>query len=228
MKKILKAGTSQLTELEAKAVIAEAGIATTAPIRAASSGEAASLAREIGFPVALKIDSPDIVHKSDVGGVMLGLAGRAEVVEACNEMLTRVEQRVPTAIVHGVTVQPMAPKGIEVIVGAARDPQFGPVLMLGSGGVLVDLLKDVSFRVVPIDRWDAGEMIRELRGYPLLEGFRGQEPVSISALEDVLLRVSGLMEANPAIRELDLNPVLVHKAGAVAVDARIALEPREH
>ena len=216
-------GRPQLTESEAKVVIAEAGIATTTPRLSTSSEEAASLAQEMGFPVVLKIDSPDIVHKSDAGGVRLGLGSADEVMWAYKEMLSDVAQQTPDATVAGITVQPMAPSGIEVIVGVSRDPQFGPVLMFGLGGILVELLQDVSFRVVPISRWDAEQMIRDLKGYRVLQGFRGQPPVSLEALEELLLKVSHLVEENPEIAELDLNPVIAYPDGAVAVDARISL-----
>jgi len=143
------------------------------------------------------------------------------------EMLTYVKQKAPTATIHGVSIQKMARPGTEVIIGATRDPQFGPVLMFGLGGVMVELLRDISFRVIPLRRWDAGQMIRELDAYPLLEGFRGQEPADMAALEALLLSVSGLVENNPEIRELDLNPVFAYKDGALVVDARITLEPQE-
>lgn len=121
-------------------------------------------------------------------------------------------------------MQKMARPGIEVIIGMIKDAQFGPVLMFGLGGVLVEVLKDVSFRIVSLTRKDAQEMIREIRGYPLLEGYRGQEAVSISALEDIILRVSEFVEMNPEIKELDLNPIIAYKNGAIAVDARVILE----
>jgi len=135
-----------------------------------------------------------------------------------------VRQKCPQAIIQGVSVQPMAPPGVEVIVGMSQDPQFGPVLMFGLGGVLVEVLKDVSFRIVPVTKRDAGEMIREIKGYPILEGYRGQEPASIPALEELIVEVSQFVEQNPQIKELDLNPVFAYKDKAIAVDARIIME----
>jgi acyl-CoA synthetase (NDP forming) len=127
-------------------------------------------------------------------------------------------------LILGVSVQRMARPGVEVIIGMSKDTQFGPVLMFGLGGILVEILKDVSFRVVPLTRRDAREMIREIKGYPLLEGYRGREPVDVSNLEELLLKVSTFVEQNPGVRELDLNPVFAYSDGAVAVDARIVME----
>jgi acetyl-CoA synthetase (ADP-forming) len=135
-----------------------------------------------------------------------------------------IKQRYPSAIIHGLTVQKMAPPGIQVIVGMNKDPQFGPVLMFGLGGILVELLKDVSFRIVPVTKRDAAEMIKEIKGYPLLEGYRGQEPANIDALQDIIVRVSQFVERTPEIKELDLNPIFAYRDKAVSVDARIVLE----
>ena len=224
---VRESARTQLTETESKAVIADVGIPVVMTRLATTQQEAVAFAREIGFPVVLKIASPDVVHKSDVGGVRLGIEGEAEVREAYDGMLTYVKQKAPTATIHGVSVQKMAPHGTEVIIGATRDPQFGPVLMFGLGGITAELLQDVSFRVIPVRRWDASQMMRELEGYPLLQGFRGQEPADVAALEALLLKVSGLVENNPEIAELDLNPVFAYKDGALVVDARITLEPEE-
>ena len=128
------------------------------------------------------------------------------------------------AEIHGVSVQKMARPGVEVIIGMSKDAQFGPVLMFGLGGILVEILKDVSFRIVPLAKRDAREMIREIKGYPLLEGYRGQEPVDVSKLEELILKVSDFVEQNPGVDELDLNPIFAYSDGAVAVDARIILE----
>jgi len=178
----------------------------------------------MGFPIVLKIISPDVVHKSDSGGVRLGLANGAQVGRAYSEIMSSVRQRYPQAAIQGVSVQPMASTGTEVIVGMSKDPQFGPVLMFGLGGVLVEVLKDVSFRIVPVTKRDASEMIREIKGYPLLQGYRGQEAVDVASLEGLIVRVSEFIEQNPQIKELDLNPVFAYRDKAVAVDARIVLE----
>lgn len=223
-----KEGRTYLTEIESKALLAEAGIPATQTRLARTKKEAVSLAKELGFPVALKIHSPDILHKSDVGGVKLGLANATQVGRAYAEIMASVKAKQPQASLEGVTVQPMARPGAEVIIGMSKDPQFGPVLMFGLGGVFVEILKDVSFRIVPITRRDAQEMIREIKGYPILQGYRGQEPADISYLEEMLLKLSAFVERNPEIKEIDLNPIFAYSDGAVAVDARIILESEAH
>ena len=167
--------------------------------------------------------SPDVTHKSDVGGVKLGLDSEETVAAAFQEITIAVKRQQSEARIEGVAVQKMAHPGIEVIVGMSKDPQFGPVLMFGLGGVLVEVLKDVAFRIVPLEARDARQMIREIKGFPVLEGFRGQEPADLEALEKLLLKVSAFVEAHPEIEELDLNPVFAYKDGALAVDARIVV-----
>jgi acyl-CoA synthetase (NDP forming) len=220
----VKQGRVVLTEIESKKILEEAGINTIEARLARSQKEAMSLSSQIGFPVVLKISSPDISHKSDAGGVKVGLKNKTEVGRAYKEIVASVRQKCPAAGIEGVSVQSMARPGIEVIIGMSKDPQFGPVLMFGLGGILVEVLKDVSFRIVPLTRRDAKEMIREIKGYPLLDGYRGQEPANIPFLEELLLKISGFAEQNPQIKEFDLNPIFAYKDGAVAVDARIILE----
>lgn len=213
-----------LTEVESKQVLEEAGMNVVKAKLARSMKEAAAISREVGFPVVLKVASPDIVHKSDIGGVKVGLGNATQVNKAYREIMAAVKEKEPKATVHGVSVQPMAKPGVEVIIGMTKDAQFGPVIMFGLGGILVEILKDVSFRIVPLLRKDAREMIRDIKGYPVLEGYRGQPPSDVGALEDMILKVSDFVERNPIIKELDLNPVFAYKDGAVAVDARIVLE----
>jgi len=213
-----------LTEVESKELLKKAGIPVVEAKLSRSKKEAISTSKEMGFPIVLKISSPDVVHKSDSGGVKLGLANATQVGKAYNEVISSVKQAYPKAKIEGVSVQPMAPPGVEVIVGMSKDPQFGPVLMFGLGGILVEVLKDVSFRIVPVTERDALEMIREIKGYPVLEGYRGQKPASIPALEKLLVKVSNFVEKNPQIKELDLNPIFAYPDKAVAVDARIILE----
>ncbi len=213
-----------LTEVESKELLKKAGIPVVEAKLARSKKEAVSLSKEMGFPVVLKISSPDVIHKSDSGGVKLGLANAAQVGKAYNEIISSIKKTYPKAEIQGVSVQPMAPPGVEVIVGMSKDSQFGPVLMFGLGGILVEVLKDVSFRIVPVTERDAREMIREIKGYPILEGYRGQKPASIPALEKLIVKVSQFVEKNPQIKELDLNPIFAYPDKAVAVDARIILE----
>ena len=213
-----------LTEVESKELLKKAGIPIVEAKLARSKKEAVSISKKMSFPVVLKISSPDVIHKSDSGGVKLGLANAAQVGKAYSEIISSIKKAYPKALIEGVSVQRMAPPGVEVIVGMSKDPQFGPVLMFGLGGILVEVLKDVSFRIVPVTERDAGEMIREIKGYPILEGYRGQKPASIPALEKLIVKLSQFVEENPQIKELDLNPIFAYPDKAVAVDARIILE----
>ena len=213
-----------LTEVESKELLIQWGIPVIETRLARSKKEAILLSKEMGFPVVMKINSPDIVHKSDAGGVKLALANATQVGKAYTEMMSSIKEKYPRAQIQGVSVQKMAPPGVEVIVGMSKDAQFGPVLMFGLGGVLVEVLKDVSFRIIPLTRRDASEMVREIKGYPILQGYRGMEPADIGALEELIIEVSEFVEQNPQIKELDLNPIFAYKDKAVAVDARIILE----
>jgi acyl-CoA synthetase (NDP forming) len=221
---VQKDGTVRLTEIESKEFISKTGIPVIETRLAKTKKQAIEFSKEIGFPVVLKIISPDILHKSDSGGVKLGLMNAAQVGKAYSEMLASAKRQFPGARIHGISVQKMARPGTEVIIGMTRDAQFGPVLMFGLGGILVELLKDVSFRVVPLTKRDAHEMIREIKGYPLLEGYRGQEVADVSFLENILVKLSVFLEKHPEVMELDLNPVFAYKDGAVAVDARVIME----
>jgi len=213
-----------LAEVESKELLQKAGIPVVEARLARTKREAVSLSKQMGFPVVLKISSPDVIHKSDAGGVKLGLANATQVGKAYSEIVSSIKQAYPEAEIHGLSVQRMAGPGVEVIIGMSKDPQFGPVLMFGLGGILVEVLKDVSFRIVPVSERDARDMIREIKGYPILEGYRGQKPVSIAALEKLIVRVSQFAENNPHIAELDLNPVFAYPDKAIAVDARVVLE----
>lgn len=212
-----------LTEVESKELLRKTGIPVVETRLARSKKEAISLSKEMGFPVVLKVNSPDVIHKSDSGGVRLGLLSATQVGKAYSEIMSSIRQAYPEARIEGVSVQPMAPAGVEVIIGMSKDPQFGPVIMFGLGGILVEVLKDVSFRIVPLTERDAAAMIREIKGYPVLEGYRGQEPASIAALEKLIVQVSRFVEKNSDIQELDLNPVFAYPDRAVAVDARMIL-----
>ena len=221
---VKKEGRAILTEYESKRILKQAGISVVETKLAKTQKEAVSFSQKIGFPVVLKITSPDVIHKSDSEGVKLSINSAAEVKKAYNEILKKVRKQYPDAIIHGVSVQKMVRPGTEVIVGTSKDPQFGPVIMFGLGGIFVELLKDVSFRVIPLEQKDAQEMIKEIKGFPLLQGYRGKEPADISALVDIILKISKFMEENPQIKELELNPIFVYRNRAIAVDARIFLE----
>ncbi len=217
-------GRALLTEVEAKAILAEAGVPVARTRLAKTREEAVSLAQTLGFPVVLKIVSPHIVHKSDIGGVKLNLASAQEVEAAFDAIIAATRKAEPQAAIDGVSVQPMAKPGVEVIIGATTDPQFGPTLMFGLGGVHVEVLKDVAFRLAPLAPRDAQEMLQEIKGLPLLQGHRGQAPVSLDALGKTLIQVSLLLETHPDIKELDLNPIFAYADGCLAVDARIVLK----
>jgi acyl-CoA synthetase (NDP forming) len=221
---VKKEGRSILTEFESKKILKQAGISVVETKLAKTQKEAVSLSQKMSFPVALKIVSPDVIHKSDSGGVKLSLNNVTEVKKAYDEILKKVKKQYPDAVIHGVSVQKMIQPGTEVIVGTSKDPQFGPVIMFGLGGIFVELLKDVSFRVIPVEQRDAQEMIKEIKGYPLLQGYRGKEPANISVLVEIILKISKLIEENPQIKELELNPIFAYRNKAVAVDARIILE----
>lgn len=217
-------GRRFLTEIESKRLLGQAGINCIKTELAISEAEAVTLSREIGFPVALKIASPDIIHKNDGGGVRLGLDTPDKVKTAYREILSNTGRNNPGATVHGISVQPMASAGVAVIIGMKKDPQFGPVIMFGLGGWLVEIIEDIALRVSPLKRQDATLMIREVKGYRLLTGYRGQAPANIAALEDMLLAVSDFAEKNPAVKEIDLNPVIAGSRAAVSVDAAVVLE----
>ena len=222
------AGRTLLSEVESKALLAAAGIPVVAARLATSAEEAVALASEIGFPVVLKVASTDIAHKSDAGGVLVGIADAEATRAGYERIVADVAQAAPDASVDGVSVQRQADPGTEVIVGMTSDPQFGPVVMFGLGGIFVEVLKDVAFRLVPLEPRDAAQMLREIRGLPLLTGARGQDGADLDALEALLLAVSAFVAANPEIAELDLNPVFAYPVGhpdggALAVDARVVL-----
>lgn len=217
-------GRQSLLEPEALELLASEGIAVPPFALLRTPGDAKSLPTSLAeTPVALKIVSKDILHKSDVGGVKLGIAGAAEIEAQSASLRAHIGKTVPSADIAGVLVAPMAAKGVEVIIGVTNDPQFGRVLMFGLGGVFVEVLKDVVFRTLPIDRRDAGLMLDEIRGRALLDGVRGSAPVDREKLVSLLVDVSRVALAHPEISEIDLNPVIVNADGYTIVDARMLL-----
>jgi len=213
LNKALKEGRKYLLEPEAKTVCMEYEIPVTNFKLAKEEAEAVKFAEDIGFPVVLKIVSPDIIHKSDVGGVIVGLKTEKEVRDAYKKILGNVKKHKTNAKIVGVLVQEMAPASTEVIVGAMKDPQFGPALMFGLGGVFVEVLKDVTFRVAPITEDEAREMITEVKAYPLLKGYRSMPPADIETIVQILLNTSRLVMEHQEIKELDLNPIMVYVLG---------------
>jgi acyl-CoA synthetase (NDP forming) len=217
-------GRQVLTEIESKELLARAGVNVIPTRLAASAAEAVALSRELHFPVVLKIASPDITHKSDAGGVRPGLETPEQVTGAYAAILQAARNKYPQALIQGVAVQPMARPGTEVVIGMTRDAQFGPVIMFGLGGVFVEILEDISLRIAPLRRQDAAAMLREIKGYAVLNGYRGREPVATAKLVEMIMAVSAFAVANPEVAALDLNPVLAYSDDAVAVDARIVMK----
>jgi len=220
-------GRPRLDELESLALLAAYGVRTPPSVLARTEAEAVAAAERMGFPVVLKIMAQAVIHKTDVGGVQVGIGNAREARDAWREILAGARRAQPTATVTGVLVQRMVKGGREFIAGMTRDPSVGPMLMFGLGGTLVEVLGDVVFRLAPIQRLDAQDMIRGIRSTKFLMGVRGAPPVDQTALEEVLLRLSRLTLDFPEIAELDLNPLLAFADGALAVDARVVLAGRE-
>ena len=206
---------SLLDPVTADALLRRYGIPTPAQVVATTPDEAGACASELGFPVALKAVGPSLVHKSEAGGVRLGLTTEDDVARAAKEMAASLPD------LTGFLIQRMAPPGQELIVGIQRDAVFGPVVLVGLGGVLVELLGDVALRLAPVGPDEATEMLAELRGARLLTGYRGAPPVDLAAVRDLIVHVSRLAEQEPEILELDLNPLIARADGLVAVDARV-------
>ena len=223
--KMKQTGRQHLNEEEARQVISAYGFRVPKSILAGSETEAVKAAEEIGYPVVIKISSPDILHKSDFGGVRIGIKNEPEVRTCFCDIIQKARRLMPDAEIKGVLVQQMITGGKEVILGMSRDPQFGPLLMFGLGGIYIEILKDVSFRIAPIGLSEAEEMIQEIRSFPLLKGARGERPVDINTVVDNILRLSQLVTDFPEIIEMDINPLLVFPEGSdtMALDARIMI-----
>jgi acyl-CoA synthetase (NDP forming) len=214
--------TFALSEHESKILVAEQGIPVPKQFLAVSRESLLAGLKEVGYPAVLKVDSPDILHKTDSGGVRLGIAGEQEALAAFDDILDTCRSRFPRARIKGVQVQEMIPGGIEIILGVKNDPQLGPMLLVGMGGIFTELLRDVAIAPCPVNRKDAGLMLRSLKSYRLLEGYRGAPPADVGALEEMMVGLSRFTAANrDTIAEMELNPVLVRESGAVAVDALV-------
>jgi acetyltransferase len=215
----------RLAEPEIHEVLNAYGFRQPKRLLARTSEEASAAAKKIGYPVVMKIISPQIVHKSDVGGVRINLSAKREVENAFFDITTRIRNIMPTAHIYGVMIQEMVPAGKEVIMGITRDPQFGHMIMFGLGGIYVEVMKDIAFRIVPLSREDAHEMIRETKTFPLLRGVRGEAEADIDAIENSLLMLSRMALDFPQIIEADINPLIVRRRGegVVAIDARFTI-----
>ncbi|MCL2690661.1 MAG: acetate--CoA ligase family protein [Candidatus Bathyarchaeota archaeon] len=213
-----------LLESEAKTIMTEYGVIVPKFQLATNPKEAAQIAESIGFPIVAKIVSPEIIHKSDAGGVKVGLKTAADVEAAYTTIIENAKKYDPNAHILGVLIMEMAPQGTEVIVGAIKDPQFGATIMFGLGGIFVEVLKDVTFKIAPVTLDEAKEMITSLKAAALLKGYRNTPAADIDALAQIIVNVSNLLTEHPEIAELDLNPVLAYAKGTNTVDARIILQ----
>ncbi|SHN51222.1 acetate--CoA ligase family protein [Desulfovibrio litoralis] len=228
IKKALREGSCELAEFQAQGLLEAYELPTPTTKLCRTSQEAMDIAHKIGFPVVMKIASPHILHKSDVGGVVLNIKNKEEAKEAFLTITSKTQRLRPDAHISGCLVQAMAPSGSrEVIVGVKRDPQFGPLVLFGLGGIHVETLKDFSTRLAPLTLSDAHDMIREIKAYPILAGMRGEKPINFNALEDILLIMSQLALDFPLIEEAEFNPVLVNEKGALVADIRIILAHKE-
>jgi acetyltransferase len=219
-----------LTEMESKALLAAFHIPVTRTMLARSANEAMLIASQLGYPVALKIDSPDVSHKSDVSGVLLDVGSAATVRDGYNDMMEAVKRALPAARINGVTIQPMAGrpqqrKGREVFVGLTTDDPFGPVITFGAGGTMIELIADRAMELPPLNQFLAHRLIERARVSESLAEWRGAPAADIVALEQILLRVSEMVCELPQLREMDINPIIIDEHGAVAVDARIVIDP---
>jgi acetate---CoA ligase (ADP-forming) len=225
----LKTGQLQVGEAQAKAILSAYDFNVPPGQLAMSVDEAVDVADRIGYPIAMKIASPDVIHKSDLGGVKLNLGSPDAVRDAFDLMMMRIPQRVPTARIEGVYLESMVGRGREIILGMTRDPQFGPMLMFGLGGIFVEVMKDVTFHIAPITKEESLQMLRSTKSFALLKGVRGQASVDLDAIAEALQRISQLVTDFPQIVEMDINPFIVGTVGSesIAADARITLQEPE-
>ena len=218
----------EIVEFEAQEVLRAYDLPTPKTVLARSSDEAVAAAEEIGYPVVLKIASPDISHKSDVGGVKVNLKNAGDVMHAFKDITARAQRMRQDAYIAGCLVQEMAPPGVkEVIIGFKRDEQFGPMLMFSLGGIYVEIMKDISFKLAPLSRRDAFEIVREIKSYMLLKGLKGEPPVNFAALEEVIVTMSQLALDLPEVWEAEFNPVLVNHERAMVADVRMTLHLKD-
>jgi acetyltransferase len=221
----IRTGQFQVGEVDAKEILRAYDFNILDGNLAKTADEAVEIAERIGYPVVLKISSPDIIHKSDFGGVRINLANAEQARDAFDLMMLRIQRRAPNANIRGAYVEKMGPRGREVILGMTRDPQFGPMLMFGLGGIFVEVMKDVTFHLAPITAEEAMQMLKGTRSYALLQGARGQAPVDLQAIASALQRISQLTTDYEEIAELDINPFIVGPIGMqpYVADARMTL-----
>jgi acetyl-CoA synthetase (ADP-forming) len=226
LKKAIEQKRKVLTIKESKKILKNEGFPVNPSGFGQNLDELLKEANRIGFPVAIKISSEDIVHKSDVGGVVTGIRSESELKEQYELMQQNITQKMPNAQIEGILIERME-SGVELLIGSTLDPMFGPILAFGLGGIYVEVLKDVVFRLIPIEHEDATEMLSEIKAAKILDGIRGQPPVDKKALVELLMETSNFIVNNPEIEELDLNPVFASDKGVSVVDARIILKDHE-
>ena len=223
IKDALAKGRKTLLEPEAKALISTWDIPVPKSILVKDGKDIDRGLSKFTPPFVLKVVSRDILHKSEVGGVVTEIKNSKELGRAWATIVKNINTNTPNARIDGFLMEEMASRGVEVIIGALRDPQFGPTVMFGLGGIAVELLKDVSYRLAPLDKKEALEMIREVKGYPLLTGFRGSKPVDINSLSETIIKLSEILIEIEDIKEIEINPLLVYEKGVMAVDVRVVL-----
>ena len=226
-KKLIKDALSSkrrtLLESEAKKLISAWGISTPKSVLIKKKKDIEAEAKKLTPPYVLKVVSQDILHKSEAGGVVTDIKNIKELNNVWTKMAKNISHKMPTARIEGFLLEEMSPSGVEVIIGGLRDPQFGPVVIFGTGGISVELMKDVSYRLAPLDKKEALEMIKEVKGYPLLTGFRGSKPADIDSLSTAIIKLSKILIEIEDIKEIEINPLFVYEKGVRAVDARVVL-----
>ncbi len=225
IKSALNEGRNRLYDHESFKLLELSGFPVPKTALAKDVGEAVKIAESIGYPVVMKIVSPQVLHKSDVGGVLLNINSPKDVAHGFNKIINNVKKHIPNAEIYGILVQEMLPQGLETIIGSTKDPVFGPIMVFGLGGIFVEVLRDVSFRIAPVEFDEALEMINEIRSSKILAGFRGSLPRDKKALAEIIVSLSKLVTENPEIKEVDLNPVMVYEEGkgAKIADARFII-----
>lgn len=223
IKEATSAGRKALLEPEAKALLSAWRIDVPKSALLKTEDDLRVALKKVSPPYVLKVISPDILHKSDIGGVVTGLNNQEEIEKAFKEIKKKISEKSARARIDGFLLEEMAPKGVEVIIGGLRDDQFGSAVMFGIGGIAVELMKDVSYRLAPLDKEEAMSMMKELKSYPLLTGYRGSSPVDLGKLGEAIVKVSEIIAELEGIKEMEINPLIVYKDGVMAVDARVVL-----
>ncbi|HHY71523.1 MAG TPA: acetyl-CoA synthetase [Thermoanaerobacterales bacterium] len=225
LKKCISDGEPVIPEIEAQEICRAYKISCPVTELVTDKEQCLLAAQNIGYPVVIKILSRQIIHKSDVGGVITGIQNSEQLDEAYEQLMDNIKKHCPIAEIKGVIVQKQMSKGVEVVVGGLQNEQFGPVVMFGMGGIYVEVFKDVSFRLAPLDKEEALRQVKETNVYKLLQGVRGEKPCDIDALCDVIVNTGRLISSHPEIKELDFNPVFCYPDGCTVVDARFILKP---